>query len=338
MYLRSIQFRDWKPYSDCKFEFPVPTAKKNVVLIGAKNGYGKTSLLEGIILGLFGRDGMNALARAVTSNSDLEKSYDEFMQRALHGRAVPEGRHSITITIVLEDATERLKIVRKWHFTGQGKHRPSEEDLQLYEGKDEEPMIVPGMRPSRDEKHEYYRSQIARKFIPFHLTEFFLFDGERVQQLAKQQKSDTVKMGVESILGVQLLRELQQDLVSYAQDRRRGVENVEDETLARVNSQIAEYEAKLEPCRKQLKQLEEKTGPVSERIEELTRNIRTMTGGNSANVKELMEDQFTFRRQKDKIEERIHQMIRTDLAFAMAGQSLRDQTHQSIRSEIKRSE
>src|SRR5579884_3936710 len=118
MFLRSIKIRDWKAYANATFEFPVPNKNKNVVLIGAKNGYGKTSLLEALILGLYGRDGMHALARAVTLNADEDKSYDEFMERALHAQALQQGRTSIAIHIVLEDAVERLKIVRRWHFTG----------------------------------------------------------------------------------------------------------------------------------------------------------------------------------------------------------------------------
>lgn len=76
-------------------------------MIGAKNGYGKTSLLEVLILGLYGRDGMDALARAIT-NGDAEKSYDEFLERALHAQALEQGRTSIGIEIVLEDEQERL--------------------------------------------------------------------------------------------------------------------------------------------------------------------------------------------------------------------------------------
>ncbi len=338
MFLRSIQFRDWKAYANGTFDFPIPTKIKNVVLIGAKNGYGKTSLLEGIILGLYGREGMNTIARAIPSNSDVEKTYDDFMERALHAQALQQGRTSITIQIVLEDAVERLKIVRKWHFNGQGKHRRSDEEIQIYTGKDEEPIKVPGLRPSREEKDEYYQGLIARKFIPFHLTEFFLFDGERVQQLAKQEKANTVKMGVEGILGVQILRTLQQNLLDYAQNRRSGVENIEDETLTRVNSQVAEIETRLDPCRQKLKELKDQIAPVEQRIDELTRTLRTMTGGNSANVKELMEDQFRFRRQRDKVEERLNQMLRTDLAFALAGKSLREGISTTLRAEIKRSE
>ncbi len=338
MFLRSIQLRDWKAFASGTFDFPIPTKNKNVVLIGAKNGYGKTSLLEAIILGLYGRKGMDALARAVTSNSDMDKSYDEFMERALHAQALPQGRTSITIQIVLESTVERLKIIRKWHFTGSGKHRRNDEEVQLYTGKDEEPSKAPGLRPTREEKDEHYSSLIARNFLPFHLIEFFLFDGERVQQLAKQQKADTVKQGVEGILGVQLLRELQQDLVGYAQNRRRGVENIEDETLTRVNDQISEIETRLEPCQQKLKELEDQMAPIGQRIEELTRTVRTMTGGNSATVKELMEEQFRFRRQREKVEERLNQMLRTDLAFALAGKPLRDQVSTAIRSEIKRAQ
>ena len=283
---------------------------------------------------------MSTIARALPSHADMDKTYDDFMERALHAQALQQGRSTITIQIVLQDAIERLKIVRRWHFNGQGKHRRPDEEVQLYAGKEgeEEPIKVPGLRPSREEKDEYYHSLIARKFIPFHLTEFFLFDGERVQQLAKQQKADTVKMGIEGIVGVQVLRTLQQNLRDYAQNRRSGVENIEDETLIRVNQQIEEIETRLEPCRHQLKELEDAMSPIGQRIEELTRTLRTMTGGNSANVKELMEDQFRFRRQRDKVEERLNLMLRTDLALALAGKGLREKVSKAIRAEIKRSE
>ena len=59
--------------------------------------------------------------------------------------------------------------------------------------------------------------------------------------------------------------------------------------------------------------------PISRRIEELTRTVRTMTGGNSANVKELMEDQFRFRRQRERVEDRLNAMLRTDLASRSQG-------------------
>ena len=65
MHLRHLVLQDWKAYVNGRFEFPAPTPRRNVVLIGAKNGYGKTSLFEAIVLGLFGRDGLPLIARAI---------------------------------------------------------------------------------------------------------------------------------------------------------------------------------------------------------------------------------------------------------------------------------
>lgn len=77
MYLRAIRLRDWKAFTSATFDFPAPTRTKNVVLIGAKNGFGKTSLLEALILGLYGRDGMPVLARAVADSRHGEDPHSD---------------------------------------------------------------------------------------------------------------------------------------------------------------------------------------------------------------------------------------------------------------------
>lgn len=46
MHLESISLRDWKAFESATFEFPAPGKTKNVVVIGGRNGFGKTSLLK----------------------------------------------------------------------------------------------------------------------------------------------------------------------------------------------------------------------------------------------------------------------------------------------------
>src|SRR5687768_2240614 len=58
MYLSHIHLRNWRSYADQTFEFDRPTPKRPLVLIGAMNGGGKTSLLVALYLGLFGRFGL----------------------------------------------------------------------------------------------------------------------------------------------------------------------------------------------------------------------------------------------------------------------------------------
>ncbi len=89
MHLRSIVLRDWRAYvGNARFDFPAPTERKNVILIGARNGYGKTSLFHAIVLGLFGQDGMPLIATAIfggTTTNRLEVSYSQFMVTAQPG-------------------------------------------------------------------------------------------------------------------------------------------------------------------------------------------------------------------------------------------------------------
>src|SRR5262245_23765262 len=58
MYLREVTLRNWRSYRSANFKFGEPKGKKRVVLVGAMNGTGKTSLLMALYLGLFGREAM----------------------------------------------------------------------------------------------------------------------------------------------------------------------------------------------------------------------------------------------------------------------------------------
>jgi|SRR5208282_5295310 len=339
MFLRSIRLRDWKAFTNTTVEFPAPTKTKNVGLIGAKNGFGKTSLLEALILGLYGRDAMGVLSRAVAdSDGDADRSYDEFLQRGLHAQALDQGRNSITIEVVLEEGDERLRIQRRWHFTGDGRHRRSEEDIQVFTGPDEEPMKVPGFRPAREDREDFFRGLIAQRFLPWHLAEFFLFDGERVQKLARRDMAKQVKSGIEGILGVQVLRDLQQHLLDYASQRRSGVEKIEDATLSRVQAQIQEIVARLEPLAKDRAALEGKSKTVREKRDALMKTLRTMTGGGMESVRELHENKHRFTQKKTRIEDKLVQILHTDLAIAMVGRKLLSRVREVIDGEVMRSQ
>ena len=125
MYLRHIGLRDWKCFVNARFDFPKPTFDQNVTLIGALNGYGKTSLFEAIVLGLFGKDGLGLVARAPHGSSDearLQSSYNEFLSNALHKRALPEGRSSCSVELSFDDPDDGPTLLtRVWHFSSSGR-------------------------------------------------------------------------------------------------------------------------------------------------------------------------------------------------------------------------
>lgn len=69
MWISRIALRNFKSYQSQVFDFPQPADGKNLVLIGGLNGYGKTTLLEAVYVGLYGEEAVNhkALDRACES-------------------------------------------------------------------------------------------------------------------------------------------------------------------------------------------------------------------------------------------------------------------------------
>lgn len=334
MYIRSIKFRDWKAYANAEFTFPHPHKGKNIVLIGAKNGYGKTSLLEGIILGLYGRDGMPILARAFDSST---KSYDEFLEKALHALAIEQGRSSIKIEIILEQDMERLRIVRTWHFSGRGEHKKDDEQVFLYQGPVDKEQVVKTSSPSptKEDQYKFYSDFIGSNFLPMHLAEFFLFDGERVQQLAKQDKASLVKMGIEGILGVVTLRELQDDLVKYSLLCKSKTEKIDDGKMDETQEKMDDLSLECKALTTKKKEKEKEYQHFRALIEDKEKIIHQMTGSGMQNVKELEEQKAMTQRKKDKIETILGGIIKDNIALALTGKKMRSALEIVLKSENK---
>ncbi len=224
MHLQSAVLRDWKAYVQARFDFPNPTRGKNIILVGAENGFGKTSLFEAIILGLFGRDGLPLIARAPFGGSGedrLSVSYKNFLESTLHARALEEGRSSCSVQLTFDnDDGEPVELRRVWSFSSNGAFNNPymSEDVQVFEGTARRTRGPSGAYGQ--DRLDWYRDYVAKNFIPSPLAAFFMFDGERVDEFADKDMSAQVRTGIEGFLGIPVLRELAEDLRSYATSKK----------------------------------------------------------------------------------------------------------------------
>ena len=335
MHLRSIVLRDWKAYVQARFDFPAPSRNKNIILIGAENGYGKTSLFEAVVLGLFGRDGLPLIARAPfggAGDDRLAVSYKDFMEGTLHARALEEGRSSCSVQLTFDDDEGApIELRRVWSFSSGGAfNNPyTSEDVQVYEGELRKPQGPSGV--NGQDRLDWYRDYIASKFLPSTLAAFFMFDGERVSEFADKDMTTQVRAGIEGLLGIPVLRELADDLRAYAQSKR--VSGKSDENLGKTELERDNAKKDFDTKKETLAALEPEITKLRQEQDRLTKELAGFGAGTQAQMQELVTRLAEHRREAERCEDQLRVLIADDLSLAIAGRELRQSAIEQIRKE-----
>lgn len=338
MYLKSILLRDWKAYApEVQFDLPAPGRRKNVVIIGAKNGFGKTSLLEAISFGLYGRDAMPLVARAEQGGDDtrVKLNYSDFLEKALHGRALAELRTSMSVRLEFvgdadDGELEYISIERRWHFSNGGKHLPDRDEVIVHSGANQARQ-----RPGKlDDPEDFYRNLIARHTVPPFLAQFFLFDGERVQNLARRDMKSQVKRGIEGMLGASVLRELGIDLRDYSKSKQKEAGGSSaSQTVRDLTAEIEKLEAELEAEESQQREATSELTQLKVRRDELMQQLRGGTGGAVSSVRALEEQRAKLQLEVTQHKDALGALLVNEFSLALAGKPLRDALSRQLNAE-----
>ena len=339
MHLRAVQLINWRSYRSARFEFPRPHGDKNVVLVMAPNEYGKTSFCEALTLGLFGRQGLPLVPRARAVASDrlqdrISASYSKFLEGTLHHRAADYGPPECVVKLEWEDeAGDPIEIKRTWYFRASGHHKGADDQLQIYEGPGRVPVAPP---LNVEDKDRWFREWIAQHFLQSSLAEFFLFDGEQIQRYANRDMGDQVRQGIEGLLGLPILRSLKDSLERYAQNRRASAAAPSDIKVNAAKAAINDLESRIEEKELARDEAEVRLPSLDADIDELTQSLGGRGEGTVALVSSLYEDEKRYRDEAERAASELTTLISGDIALAIAGNLLRSETLDRLRSEAKR--
>ena len=273
-----IKLQNWKAFEFADFVFPATVSNFPFVLIGGDNGHGKTSILDAIIAGLYGINGLleaecNLRDIEVNSRGSIHSDHREFLERALHRPAFERGARMSSI--MLEVATDHgiLEIDRRWYFDEDGRLFEDDEELVLRSGADRDIVLV----PTDEDPSTFYQSTISNLLAPASMIPFFLFDGEHVQRLAKRNLSEQVRLGIESAVGVGELKGLVGDLTDYARDRGRHLQA--DDAEAAIAEELTVVENALVSAREHAKDIENELLPLRKRRDDAVHEMGALSGG-----------------------------------------------------------
>lgn len=326
--LSEIRLRNWKAYRRSALELPTAESGK-VQIIGGQNGAGKTSLMEALVLGLYGRDGLAFVARAKDRRRG-EASYDGFLERALNRDAGADGHMTVELVFV-GGPRERIALERVWYFSSAGRHEREDEDVRIREGDDEDLVAIP-----EDGREAFVRAYVSDNLLPANLASFFIFDGEHVDRLAGMDLEGQVRSAVEAMLGVPLLRQTIHDLRTYARERRRDTREADGSDLGALRAEVSVLEAREETHRAVVEATNDQLTPLRDERDSVVARIGSLHGDSYASFKGLFETRERLVRDRVERQDDLRRALSVDLAFALAGGPLRRSVQSRLSAETLR--
>ena len=181
-----------------EFDFTSDDSNKNIILIGGKNGAGKTSLFTAIKIALygplsFGYVGVNPKYIAKIKDCINSKAFQQ---------DVVESRVQISVSLMVEREVKEYEITREWDYTKQ---------------KLEEKYYVKTEGQLLDEQELSYFQNFLQGMIPPDLFEFFLFDGEEVGSIFSTSTYNSyVKNAIYTLCGLDIFEIIRKYTNGYA--------------------------------------------------------------------------------------------------------------------------
>ncbi|MBV6412190.1 MAG: AAA family ATPase [Burkholderiales bacterium] len=223
MQLTQLHLRNWRSYRNATFNLPGPdrSGRKNVILVGAQNGVGKTSFLMALYLGLFGREAMDLIEgfRGLSSGDSELKSYKKLIESLLHrpARDSEDPHCSVSLTFAGDDGTPIL-IQRRWNFLSAGRVR----SLDSRDG--EEVLIETNGRKKVCESWQDANSLIQELIFPANVMPCLFFDGEQAQERVEAAGGRALFEAVKTLYGTGILDQLGESLRSFINNERAAIQ------------------------------------------------------------------------------------------------------------------
>ena len=248
MIIKEYTINHLGPFND-KFtlNLDVPNEQqKPIILIGGSNGRGKTHLFEGIKLCLYG-----VFFRGKKLS---EREYQNYILDTLHkpkGLTSSEGGYvSLLFTHTHLGNTSTYFVKRSWSLN------PLKENLEILENG--EP--IKGIPKANLQNFLF-------ELIPFGLSDLFFFDGEKIQNLAKDKTNKVLFNSINSLFGIDTLTNLKSDLGIFLRKENKTKKHTNKNLQNTLHTQI-------DSLQKQIDQLETQRQTFVTNIDDLKSDIQ----------------------------------------------------------------
>lgn len=255
-------------YDDQRIDF-ADDPERNVTVIHAENGVGKTTLLNAILWSFYGE----------TTNRFEQRD------KIVNFEAAQEGRTSASVTVNFDLGGDYYAVQR--HFVASS----GKPELRLKTFK-----IVDGVHKDLPAPETFINSVLPRE-----MARYFFFDGEHAEAFAAENNNKAVGEAIRNMLGCELAETAIADLKHITTALGREMGNFEaDQRMQEIEGEIEGLEAKQEEKQAALSRLEENVSAYDQQINTILNKLRDMEG-----AKEIQKSRDSKASEKARIDTEI---------------------------------
>lgn len=246
---------------------------RNIVLIGGRNGYGKTNFLISIVWCLYGEKISN-IDENFKREIQKEKNYSQFMKQSLNLTALKENISTFSVELVVSgidtpDSINQSKVCIKRQFNIE----TMSETLKINGVSNNNELFEEDL-----DKINFINDYV----IPLEAAKFVFFDAEKIAELANlsaKEEGSFLNDALGKILGLDVYEDLIEDLEFYVNSLKK------EGAKKNLQEQIVDKEKAIELTKIEIESLDEENVEILKKIEELKKDVRLLNDNISLHSK-----------------------------------------------------